>query len=193
VQQESTGVSNQGHTATAGIPCTMVLRLIRDLPGDRAFLPPSPQSARLRAPGLSASVGAPGPHDFAVRCNINRPSMRRVHRIPLPTFVTIAKRPSFRERDPHVLNLIWGQREAESFCARGWTGFRARSFFARRANHCAGLMHRAARTVVISRCLFHHADCQINPRLQVSSKLTGLKDSRRASALRGRGLKRSVG
>src|SRR5712664_3175851 len=25
VQQESTGVSNQGYTATAGIPCTMVL------------------------------------------------------------------------------------------------------------------------------------------------------------------------
>jgi hypothetical protein len=25
VQQKSTGVSNQGHTATAGIPCTMVL------------------------------------------------------------------------------------------------------------------------------------------------------------------------
>jgi hypothetical protein len=38
--QKSTGVSNQGYTATAGIPRTMVLRLIRD-PGDRAFLPPS--------------------------------------------------------------------------------------------------------------------------------------------------------
>jgi hypothetical protein len=25
VQKESTGVSNQGYTATAGIPCTMVL------------------------------------------------------------------------------------------------------------------------------------------------------------------------
>jgi hypothetical protein len=42
VQQESTGVSNQGYTASAGIPCTMVLRLIRDLLGDRALLPPSP-------------------------------------------------------------------------------------------------------------------------------------------------------
>ena len=42
VQQESTGVSNQGYTATAGIPCAMVLRLIRDLLGDHAWLPPSP-------------------------------------------------------------------------------------------------------------------------------------------------------
>jgi hypothetical protein len=42
VQQKSTGVSNQGYTASTGIPCTMVLRLIRDLPGDHAWLPPSP-------------------------------------------------------------------------------------------------------------------------------------------------------
>jgi hypothetical protein len=41
VQKESTGVSNQGYTATAGIPCAMVLRLIRDLLGDHAWLPPS--------------------------------------------------------------------------------------------------------------------------------------------------------
>ena len=32
-------------------------------------------------------------------CNIARPSMRRVHRIPRSTSVTIAKRPSYRARD----------------------------------------------------------------------------------------------
>ena len=31
-----------GTSRTTGLPCAMVLRLIRDLPGDRAFLPPSP-------------------------------------------------------------------------------------------------------------------------------------------------------
>src|SRR5258708_13433212 len=44
---------------------------------------------------LSASVGAPEPHDFSVRVTLAfvlRNS--RVHRIPLPTSVTIAKRPS---------------------------------------------------------------------------------------------------
>jgi hypothetical protein len=43
---------------------------------------------------LDASVGASGPHDFAVRACGARLRRYRVHRIPLPTFVTIAKRPS---------------------------------------------------------------------------------------------------
>jgi hypothetical protein len=38
-------------------------------------------------------------------------------------------------------------------------------------------MHRAARTIVLSGCLSHHADCRINPRLQAGCKLAGLKDS----------------
>jgi hypothetical protein len=67
VQQKSTGVSNQGYTATAGIPCTMVLRLIRALPGDHAWLPPSPVRRWKRLHDLDACIGAPGPHDFAVR------------------------------------------------------------------------------------------------------------------------------
>src|SRR5712675_281068 len=96
VQKKSTGVSNQGYTASAGIPCTMVLRLIRALPGDRALLPPSSVD---RTHELSASVGAPEPHDFAVRDSLIRRAKNcacgyRVHRIPLPTSVTTAKRPS---------------------------------------------------------------------------------------------------
>jgi len=62
---------------------------------------------------LDASVGASGPHDFAVRCNISRPlavdrsqvfqpalqshraqNAAASNRIPCPTSVTIAKRPS---------------------------------------------------------------------------------------------------
>jgi hypothetical protein len=49
---------------------------------------------------LDASVGASGPHDFAVRISAARPrkvfALRRcrVHRIPHPTSVTTAKRPS---------------------------------------------------------------------------------------------------
>src|SRR6202023_1843282 len=48
---------------------------------------------------LDASVGAPGPHGFAVRLqhHSSRTSVRlscRVHRIPHPTSVTIAIRPS---------------------------------------------------------------------------------------------------
>jgi hypothetical protein len=55
---------------------------------------------------LDASVEASGPHDFAVRAQCIRRVHRRVHRIPLPTFVTTAKRPSFRERDAEKVLLI---------------------------------------------------------------------------------------
>jgi hypothetical protein len=53
---------------------------LRALPGDRACLPPSPADRSCLSPvgptrlrKLDASVGASGPHDFAVRCNISRP------------------------------------------------------------------------------------------------------------------------
>jgi hypothetical protein len=48
---------------------------------------------------VDTSVGVSGPHDFAVRAGRIRLVRRRVHRIPLPTFVTTAKRPSFQARD----------------------------------------------------------------------------------------------
>jgi hypothetical protein len=44
---------------------------------------------------LDTSVGVSGPHDFAVRVVSLVLRHLRVHRIPLPTFVTIAKRPSW--------------------------------------------------------------------------------------------------
>jgi hypothetical protein len=49
---------------------------------------------------LDTSVGASGPHDFAVRLELRSSARRQsVHRIPHPTFVTTAKRPSYRGRD----------------------------------------------------------------------------------------------
>jgi hypothetical protein len=54
--------------------------LFRALPGDRALLPPSSADRFCLSPvgptqlrELDASVGASGPHDFAVRSNISRP------------------------------------------------------------------------------------------------------------------------
>jgi hypothetical protein len=60
--------------------------LLRALPGDRALLPPS--FCGSSSTKLSASVGAPGPHDFSVRLDAVRRQHLRVHRIPHPTFVT---------------------------------------------------------------------------------------------------------
>src|SRR5690348_17963662 len=58
----------------------------------RAFWPPS--LSRNVPRELDPSVGGSGPHDFAVRVGRTRLLRRHVHRIPPPTFVTTAKRPS---------------------------------------------------------------------------------------------------
>jgi hypothetical protein len=72
--------------------------LLRALPGDRAFLPPSPVrcasivtklTSASRCQDHTTSPSAPAPI-------VSR--HYRVHRIPHPTFVTIAKRPSFGYR-----------------------------------------------------------------------------------------------
>jgi hypothetical protein len=62
---------------------------LRALPGDRACLPPSSAVARQ----LDTSVGASGPHDFAVRSSLARQARIRVHRIP-PRACDVASRPS---------------------------------------------------------------------------------------------------
>jgi hypothetical protein len=69
---------------------------LRGLPGDRAFLPPSPADHLCR---LDTSVEVSGRHDFAVRFACSRLLQQSVHRIPRPTFVTIAKRPLLSGRD----------------------------------------------------------------------------------------------
>ena len=61
-------------------PAQWFYGLLQALPGDRAFLPPSPPGRLPRR--LDASVGASGPHDFAVRLSAVRQKRLRVHRIP---------------------------------------------------------------------------------------------------------------
>ena len=62
----NTRVSHHGHTGKRpAFPAQWFYGLLRALPGDRAFLPPSPAKVTFRQ--LDTSVGASGPHDFAVR------------------------------------------------------------------------------------------------------------------------------
>src|SRR6202023_314095 len=61
-------------------PAQWFYGLFRALPGDRAFLPPSPAKVAFRE--LDASVGASGPHVFAVRFSAVRYRRICVHRIP---------------------------------------------------------------------------------------------------------------
>jgi hypothetical protein len=54
-----------GQAGSTGIPCAMVLRLIRALPGVPGLI--ATVALRDRRERLDLSVGRPGPHDFAVR------------------------------------------------------------------------------------------------------------------------------
>ncbi len=70
---------------------------------------------------LDASVGASGPHDFAVR-RITRSSATPPASIASrPAFVTIASRPSCRSGTAGDVLLIWVGGEAENFPEGGWT------------------------------------------------------------------------
>src|ERR1700685_4259248 len=64
-----------------------------------------------------------GPHGLAVRINARRLRTSRVHRIPRPTSVTIAIRPSFRARDAGKMLVICPTTKAKYFFGKGWTVF----------------------------------------------------------------------
>jgi hypothetical protein len=70
--------------------------VLRALPGDRAFLPPSPRGSS--STKLSASVGAPGPHDFSVRDLDDRLSLRPRPSHPTANVRDDRERPSCRGR-----------------------------------------------------------------------------------------------
>ena len=79
----NTRVSHHGYAETPGIPARDGFNgFLRALPGDRAFLPPSPRR-KLASQELDASVGASEPHAFTVRLSAVRQRRIRVHRIPL--------------------------------------------------------------------------------------------------------------
>jgi hypothetical protein len=96
VQQKAQASATTGSPETSGIPCAMVLRLIRALPGDRALLPPSSMGRTIDlapASGRQDHTISPSAKASFVRAT-NCAQRFRVHRIPLPTSVTIASRPS---------------------------------------------------------------------------------------------------
>src|SRR6202790_3948080 len=90
VMVERTRVS-QVTPESPGTPRAMVYGLFRALPGDRAFLPPSPAENASRE--LDASVGASGPHGFAVRLKRLRQMRRRRPPHPRPALMTLRNAP----------------------------------------------------------------------------------------------------
>src|SRR5262249_43020683 len=113
------GGSHHRSAVTSGLPCAMVL----------TAAPRSPRCTGLcshrRLPiifgKLDPSVGGSGPHGLAVRIGRARPARRHVHRIPLPTFVTIAKRPSWSGTGRAETIIFFRKTEDKYFCGGGLT------------------------------------------------------------------------
>jgi hypothetical protein len=91
--RKHTSIITTGTPNIPAFPARWFYGLLRDLLGDRAFLPPSPRNAkhcRKLTPASRRQDHTTSPS--AKRALVSR--ARRVHRTPRPTFVTIAKRPS---------------------------------------------------------------------------------------------------
>ena len=117
---ESTRVSHHGYTGSPGIPARNGFNgFLRALPGDRAFLSPSP--TRIAPRNLTPASGRQD-HTTSPSAGLRiRQSAACVHRIP----------PRVRDdRDTPLgwggmagnVDLIWGKREGIYFCEGGWTG-----------------------------------------------------------------------
>jgi hypothetical protein len=117
----STRVSHHGRTGTPGIPARNGFNgFLRALPGDRALL--SPSSADMYSANLTPASRR---QDHTTSPSASARFVKRaarVHRIPCPTSVTIAKRPSVWDGMARLLVLIWGKLEAEYFLKQDWTG-----------------------------------------------------------------------
>jgi hypothetical protein len=110
---------------------------LRALPGDRAFLPPSP-AARNRKLGLS--VGRPGPHDFVVRACHVRLTCQLASTASRPAFVT-TRPPLVPRRDGRTIPLIPPSEKQNCFSQQSLTGFLSR----RLSGKSAWMLMRALR------------------------------------------------
>ena len=145
LQKSERAQGRPGARCTRGLVCKMHKANAHEHTGSAETLRPSPRngftayfvlspvtglschrrsSEALASQKLDTSVGVSGPHDFAVRNNIVRPHARsarryhRVHRIPRPTSVTIAIRPSCGRETGALVALICPSGSAKCAKAR---------------------------------------------------------------------------
>ena len=117
---ESTRVSHHGHTGITrhsprnGFTAYFVLSPVTGLFCHRR------QRSCLRR--LDSSIGASGPHDFAVRIKRPSSSSASASTASRPALMTLRNAPLWDRTVSDIL-LIWGKREVEYFCKWGWTGF----------------------------------------------------------------------
>ena len=105
--------SNDRFSRNTGIPCAMGYGLYAVSSVRRAFWPPSPARS-----SLASLIPASGDRDNTTSPSASNALVCRaqcVHRIPPPTFVTIAKRPSWMERDGWRQPYIYEKRKKNIF------------------------------------------------------------------------------
>jgi hypothetical protein len=105
-----------GTPRSAGIPRAMVLRFPSCSSRGPGFVAPV---VRRMLRDLDASVGAPEPHDFAVRAGVARPAMPARPPHSFPTSVTVAKRPSCGEETGRGRKGDLPDGTSGNFCADG--------------------------------------------------------------------------
>src|SRR5437868_13547808 len=102
-KKSARAVVTTGSPKQSGLPCAMVYGLFRALPGDRAVLPPSLRCLKRNltpASGRQDHTALPSALMTLVSASPRRPSH------PASTFVTIAKRPSYRGGTRESVELI---------------------------------------------------------------------------------------
>src|SRR6266849_8974111 len=103
---------------------------LRALPGDHCLVATVARETRERLHDLSACVGAPEPHDFAVRCSIIRPRKKLRLTLPRPSHPI----PNVRDdREPPLYGERDERKKATDLGVRSIAAHRDR--LARRANY----------------------------------------------------------
>jgi hypothetical protein len=118
----STRIVTTGSPGHPAFPCAMVLTVSSGLSLVTGLVCHHRQRDAKHHRQLDASVGASGPHGFAVRAQ-RHSSLDVAASIasPRPTSVTIAKRPSCGCGMAVNRQVICVGSEPKYFCARGWT------------------------------------------------------------------------
>ena len=121
--KKHTSVVTTGPPEKPGIPARNGFNgFLRALPGDRACL--SPSSAELYSANLTPASRR---QDHTTSPSASARFVKRaarVHRIPRPTSVTIAKRPSVWAGMAKDVQVICVKSEPKYFCKKDWTGNR---------------------------------------------------------------------
>ena len=108
-----------GSPESAGFPCAVVLTACFVLAPETGLCCLRPLRDAKHHRKVDISVGISGPHDFAVHISAVRQRVAEsVHRIPRPTSVTIAIRPSSRARDGRKNASDLPDAASENLCGR---------------------------------------------------------------------------